>query len=49
MSSGDYGITVSWNPYTNFSAPNNALACVGPVVLTAEQTKIFNQNTGISF
>jgi len=49
MSSGDYGITVSWTPYTNFTAPNNALACVGPVVLTAEQTKIFNQNTGISF
>ncbi len=49
MSSGDYGITVSWNPYTSFSAPNNALACVGPVVLTAQQTKIFNQNTGISF
>jgi len=49
MSSGDYGITVTWTPYTNFTAPNNALACVGPVVLTAEQTKIFNQNTGISF
>jgi hypothetical protein len=49
MSSGDYGITVTWTPYTNFTAPNNALACVGPVVLTAEQTKIFDQNTGISF
>jgi hypothetical protein len=49
MSSGEYGITVTWTPYTNFTAPNNALACVGPVVLTAEQTKIFNQNTGISF
>src|SRR5450759_1856602 len=28
MSSGDYGITVTWTPYTNFTAPNNALACV---------------------
>lgn len=49
LSSGNYGITVTWNPYTNFNAPNNALACVGPVVVTATQTKIFNQNTGISF
>lgn len=31
------------------SAPNQALACVGPVVVTAEQAKLFDQSTGISF
>jgi hypothetical protein len=50
LSSGNYGITVSWRYNNNgTSAPNQALACVGPVVLTAEQAKLFNQSTGISF
>lgn len=50
LSSGNYGITVSWRYNNNgTTAPNQALACVGPVVLTAEQTKLFNQSTGISF
>lgn len=49
LSSGTYGITVTWTPYTTATAPNSAQTCVGPIVLTAEQTKIFNQNTGISF
>ncbi len=49
LSSGTYGITVTWTPYTTATAPNNAQTCVGPIMLTAEQTKIFNQNTGISF
>lgn len=49
LSSGNYGITVTWTPYTTATAPNTAQTCVGPIVLTAEQTKIFNQSTGISF
>jgi hypothetical protein len=50
LSSGNYGITVSWRYNNNgTTAPNQALACVGPVVLTAEQAKLFNQSTVISF
>ena len=49
LTSGNYGIEVDWAPYTSAVAPNTAQTCVGPVVLTAEQAKIFNQNTGISF
>jgi len=49
LSSGNYGITVSWAPHTTAAAPSSALACVGPVVITADQVKIFQQNTGISF
>jgi len=49
LSSGNYGIVVSWAPTTNFTAPNKAMACVGPVVVTTEQVKMFNQSTGISF
>jgi|SRR2546425_2470088 len=49
LSSGNYGITVSWAPTTNFTAPNRAMACVGPVVVTTVQVKMFNQSLGISF
>ena len=49
LSAGNYGITVSWTPTTIATAPNSALTCVGPVVITAQQVKIFQQNTGISF
>lgn len=49
LSAGNYGITVTWTPTTTATAPNSALACVGPVVLTATQAKMFNQSTGISF
>jgi len=49
LSSGNYGIEVDWTPYTTASAPSTAQTCVGPVVFTAEQAKIFNQSTGISF
>lgn len=49
LSSGNYGITVSWAPTTIATAPNTAMTCVGPVVITAQQVKIFQQNTGISF
>jgi len=49
LSSGNYGITVSWSTNTTATAPSSALACVGPVVITAQQVKIFNQNTGIAF
>jgi len=49
LSSGNYGITVTWTPYSTAQAPNTAQTCVGPVVLTATQAKIFDQNNGISF
>jgi hypothetical protein len=49
LSSGNYGITVTWTPTTTAAAPNHAAACVGPVMLTATQTHIFNQSTGINF
>jgi hypothetical protein len=49
LSAGDYGIKVTWAPTTTATAPNSAAACVGPVVLTATQTKIFSQSTGIIF
>jgi hypothetical protein len=49
LSAGDYGITVTWTPTMTATAPNQALACVGPVVLTATQSKIFTQSTGIVF
>src|SRR5919201_1990908 len=44
LSSGNYGIVVSWAPTTNFTAPSKAMACVGPVVVTTEQVKMFNQS-----
>ena len=49
LTSGNYGITVTWTPTTTAAAPSSAMACVGPVVLTTEQAKIFNQSSGISF
>jgi|SRR5262245_3115529 len=49
LSAGNYGITVTWTPTTTAAAPNTAAACVGPIVLTATQTKLFTQSTGISF
>jgi hypothetical protein len=49
LSAGDYGITVTWTPTTTATAPNTAAACVGPVILTATQTKLFTQSTGIVF
>ena len=49
LDSGDYAFTVTWTPELTATAPNQALACVGPVVLTAEQVKIFKQSQGIQF
>jgi hypothetical protein len=49
LAAGNYGITVTWTPRTTAQAPSTAAACVGPVVLTATQAKIFDQSTGISF
>jgi hypothetical protein len=49
LTSGNYGIEVDWSPYSTATAPSTAQTCVGPVVFTAEQAKIFNQSTGISF
>lgn len=48
LTSGNYGIEVDWAPYTSAQAPNTAQTCVGPVVFTAQQAKMFNQNTGIA-
>lgn len=48
LQSGNYQLTVTWTPTTLATAPAQALACVGPVVITAEQAKIFNQSTSIS-
>jgi len=49
LSAGNYEVTVSWNTNTTATAPSSALACVGPVVITAQQVKIFQQSNGISF
>lgn len=49
LDTGNYAFTVTWTPVTTATAPNEALACVGPVVLTAEQVKIFKQSQGIQF
>ena len=49
LTSGNYGIEVDWTPYSTATAPSTAQTCVGPVVFTAEQAKIFNQSNGISF
>lgn len=49
LSAGNYGVTVTWSTNTTATAPSSALACVGPVVVTAEQVKIFQQSTGFSF
>jgi|SRR5215813_3288277 len=49
LSAGDYEFKVTWKATTTATAPNQALACVGPVVLTATQTKIFTQSSGIIF
>ncbi len=50
LSSGQYGIKVTWSASnTGTVAPSTAMACVGPVVITAQQVKIFQQSTGISF
>ena len=49
LSSGNYGIEVDWSPYTSANAPNTAQTCVGPLVFTAEQAKVFEQSSGISF
>lgn len=49
LSAGDYKLTVTWQPTTSATAPSTAQACVGPVVLTATQVKLFNQSTAITF
>jgi hypothetical protein len=49
LSSGNYRFAVTWTPSTTATAPNSAAACVGPVMLTATQTHMFNQSTGIDF
>ncbi len=48
LSSGDYEIRVTWTPHQTDSVPDvsKAQTCVGPVVLTAIQGKMFNQSSG---
>lgn len=51
LSAGNYTITVNWTITTNGSqsntVPTPALGCVGPLMLTATQVKIFTQSGGI--
>ena len=51
LSSGQYGVTVNWQPSAGFgvSGIGEALACVGPVNLTVQQNKMFQFNTVNSF
>ena len=51
LSAGDYEISVSWSApvLTGSNSLSSAMACAGPVMITAEQVKVFNQSSGISF
>ena len=49
LQSGNYGIEVDFATSGVVSAGGTALECVGPVVITATQVKMFQQSTGISF
>ena len=51
LSSGDYEIDVSWSApvLTGSNNLSSAMACAGPVIVTAEQVKVFSPSAGISF
>jgi hypothetical protein len=49
LESGDYGIEVDFATSGSITAGGTALECVGPVVITATQVKMFQQSTGITF
>ena len=49
LSAGDYQLTVSWTPATATTTGGTALACVGPVMYTAEQAKTFSPSAGLSY
>ena len=50
LASGLYDIKVTWTPYQTQNVPqvSTAQTCVGPVVLTAIQGKMFSQSSGFS-
>lgn len=45
LSSGNYGVTVTWAPSLGGSGISQSLTCVGPVNLTVQQNKVFSFNT----
>ncbi len=49
LQSGNYGIEVDFGTSGQVTTGGTALECVGPVVITATQVKMFQQSTGISF
>lgn len=49
LQSGNYEIEVDFATSGSMTAGGTALECVGPVVITATQVKMFQQSTGISF
>lgn len=49
LQSGNYGIEVDFGTNGSVGGSGTALECVGPVVITAEQVKMFQQSTGITF
>lgn len=49
LQSGNYGLEVDFATSGSVTAGGTALECVGPVVITATQVKMFQQSTGISF
>jgi hypothetical protein len=49
LQSGAYGIEVDFATSGAVTAGGTALECVGPVVITATQVKMFQQSTGITF
>ena len=49
LSAGNYQLTVSWTPTKATTTGGTALACVGPVMYTAEQAKIFTPSAGLSY
>lgn len=49
LESGDYQIAVTFATNGTMTSGSSSLECVGPVVITATQVKLFQQSTGISF
>lgn len=49
LQSGNYGIEVDFATNGSITTGGTALECVGPVIITATQVKMFQQSTGITF
>ena len=45
LTTGAYTVTTSWQPSLGNTGLSDALTCVGPVNMTVQQNKVFNQNT----